>query len=99
MSRRASATLSPVHRRRLFLLAYACSGAAGLIYEVVWMRLLALSVGHTVAATGTVLAAFMGGLAGGAVAAGRVTAGVKDRRRALRLYAAIEVAIALCALA
>jgi spermidine synthase len=85
-------------RRRVFLLAYACSGAAGLIYEVVWMRLLALSVGHTVAATGTVLAAFMGGLAAGAMAAGGV-ASRADRRRALRIYAAIELAIALCALA
>jgi len=86
-----------VLRRRVFLLAYACSGAAGLIYEVIWMRLLALNVGHAVAATGTVLAAFMGGLAGGAVAVSGVASRV-DRQRALRLYAAIELAIALCAL-
>jgi spermidine synthase len=86
-----------VLRRRVFLLAYACSGAAGLIYEVVWLRLLALSVGHTVAATGTVLAAFMGGLASGAMIAGR-TAGRVDQRRALRVYASLELAIAMCAL-
>src|SRR2546422_7135108 len=58
-------------RRRLFVLLYACSGAAALVYEVVWTRLLTLQLGHTVAAASTVLAAFMGGLAIGAWIAGR----------------------------
>ena len=50
-------------RRRLFVLLYAASGAAALVYEVTWTRLLTLQLGHTVAAASTVLAAFMGGLA------------------------------------
>ena len=49
----------------LFLAAYACSGLAGLIYEVSWTRLVTLYMGHTIAAASTVVAAFMGGLAGG----------------------------------
>ena len=40
----------------LFLIAYACSGFAGLIYEVVWVRTLSLYMGHTTAATSTVAA-------------------------------------------
>jgi hypothetical protein len=36
--------------RWLFLLAYTCSGLAGLIYEVSWTRLLTLYIGHTTAA-------------------------------------------------
>src|SRR4051812_594567 len=48
-------------RRRLFLGLYAASGAAALVYEVTWTRLLTLQLGHTVAAASTVLAAFMGG--------------------------------------
>src|ERR1700704_3175605 len=57
--------------RRLFVGLYAASGAAALVYEVTWTRLLMLQLGHTVAAASTVLAAFMGGLAAGAWIAGR----------------------------
>src|SRR5690349_11357203 len=87
--------------RRIFILIYCASGAAALIYEVAWTRMLSLQLGHTVAATSTVLAAFMGGLAIGAWsfdsrALKRVGALAQDR---LRLYAALEVAVALCAVA
>ena len=64
-------------RRGPFLALFAVSGAAALIYEVVWTRLLTLQMGHGVAAASTVLAAFMGGLAIGAASAGR------DRRTAV----------------
>jgi spermidine synthase len=48
----------------LVLLAMAfISGAASLIYQIVWMRRLALVFGHTTLATSTVLAAFLAGLA------------------------------------
>jgi len=48
------------------LFAYACSGFAGLVYQVTWTRLLVLQVGHTTAAVTTVVAAFMAGLSAGA---------------------------------
>jgi spermidine synthase len=86
-----------VRKTRLFLVLYLLSGAASLIYEVVWLRLLTLSMGHTASAVGTVLAAFMGGLAAGAWIGGRVTSGI-DARRALRMYAGLEIAVAVCAL-
>jgi len=82
---------------RWFLLAYAASGAAALIYEVAWTRLLTLYLGHGVAAASTVLAAFMGGLAIGA-AWGGPRADRAARGDALRLYAGLEVAIAALAL-
>ena len=85
-------------RVRLFTSLYLVSGAAALLYEVAWLRLLTLSMGHTTAAAGTVLAAFMGGLAAGAWIGGRRSRGM-TRRGALRTYAALETAIALCALA
>src|SRR5579871_1848391 len=87
-----------VRRARLFPVLYLVSGAAALVYEVVWLRLLALSMGHTAGAVGTVLAAFMGGLAAGAWIGGRTARGL-DTRRALRVYAALEIAVAMCALA
>jgi spermidine synthase len=58
--------------RVIFLAAYACSGLAALIYQVTWTRLLTLHMGHTTAAVSTVVAAFMCGLAGGAILGGRL---------------------------
>ena len=43
------------------------SGAAALIYQVVWVRLLNLSIGATSVAVSIVLAAFFMGLAGGSL--------------------------------
>ena len=83
---------------RWFLVVYALSGAAALVYEVAWTRLLTLSFGHGVAAASTVLAAFMGGLAVGAALAGPASDRL-SRPRALRLYAIAELAVALLALA
>lgn len=82
--------------RRLFLLLFALSGAAALVYEVVWTRLLTQQVGHGLAAASTVLAAFMGGLAAGAAAGGRIGQGLAPRQ-ALRAYAALELGIAAVA--
>jgi spermidine synthase len=79
--------------RRAFLIVYCLSGAAALLYQVAWSRLLTLYLGHTVAAVGTVLAAFMGGLALGAGVGGRV-ATTLPRERALVWYARLEAAIA-----
>src|SRR5690242_11588862 len=84
--------------RRIFISVYAVSGASALVYEVVWTRLLALQMGQTVAAVSTVLAAFMGGLALGAWAAGRIPPDTRSSRR-LRLYAACELIVAAMALA
>ncbi|MGE3511521.1 MAG: fused MFS/spermidine synthase [Vicinamibacterales bacterium] len=85
--------------RWAFSIIYTGSGAAGLIYQVVWTRLLATYLGHTVAAAGTVLAAFMGGLAAGSLLAGAVASRGLAPARALRLYAAAELLIGFSALA
>ncbi len=84
-------------RRRAAILAlFLLSGASGLIYQVVWFRLLATVFGATVPAATTVLAAFMSGLALGSYLLG----GAGDRtRQPLRLYAGYELGIAAAALA
>jgi spermidine synthase len=86
---------------RRWLLALLCvlfffSGCCALIYQVMWLRMLALVFGVTVYAASTVLASFMGGLAIGSFAAGRVAGRL---RRPLAVFGAIEVAIGLSALA
>jgi spermidine synthase len=96
----APARLIPTHSYPpgIFRLVAACfflSGATGLIYEVLWARMLGLVFGATTLAVSTVLAAFMGGLALGSALAGRTGARVK---RPVRAYGLLEIGIALYAL-
>jgi spermidine synthase len=92
--RSAHAGLHPVSL--LVLLAvFFLSGAAGLVYQVVWMRALALVFGVTTYAVATVLATFMGGLAIGSYAIGRRIDRVGEP---LLVYAALEAAIGVYAL-
>ncbi len=55
----------------MILLLFFCSGATGLVYEVVWSKYLSLMFGSTVQAQTVVLAVFMGGLALGNWLVGR----------------------------
>jgi spermidine synthase len=82
---------------RWLLAALACSGFAGLVYEIAWTRLLTLHLGHTTAAVSTVTAAFMCGLGLGGVVGGRI-ATTLNPRQALRTYALLEVMVVLSAL-
>ena len=84
------------HLLSLWLLVCAfLSGLAGLVYEVVWLREVGLQFGNTLAATGTVLAVFMAGMALGSVWLGQRA----DRtERPLGLYAGLEIGIGLSAL-
>jgi predicted membrane-bound spermidine synthase len=71
------------------------SGMAGLVYEVVWARYLALFLGHTSYAVVAVLVAFMGGLALGNLWFG---AWADRARHPLAFYGWLELAIGVCAL-
>jgi spermidine synthase len=75
---------------------FVLSGATGLIYEVLWARMLGLVFGATTFAISAVLAAFMGGLALGSALAGKLAARIK---RPLRAYGIIEIGIAVYAIA
>src|SRR5258706_15736366 len=74
----------------LLFLITAVSGFAALVYEILWIRQLALVVGTTTAAISTVVAAFMGGLAIGSALLGRWADG---QRRLLRIYPALPVGV------
>jgi spermidine synthase len=76
-------------------LLFVCSGACGLTYQVLWLRLLSLVFGVTVHAASTVLAAFMAGLALGSLLAERLA----RRGHPLRVFAGLEAGIAVAALA
>lgn len=79
----------------LVLLLFFFSGALALVYQVVWARMMTHVFGSTAVAVGTVLAAFMAGMAIGSWTIGRLADRFENR---LRLYAWLEVGIAVAAL-
>ena len=73
---------------------FLLSGACGLVYQVLWARMLIVVFGATLPAVSTVLSAFMAGLALGSFCFGRRI----DRvRRPLFVFAALEAGIGLFA--
>jgi len=86
-------TSPPDNTRRVRILVlsfFFLSGACGLVYEVVWTRMLGLIMGSTTFSITTVLTSFMGGLALGSYLAGRW---IDRSRNPLGVYGALEGAI------
>lgn len=82
--------------RATLAVIFFLSGASALIFESLWFRLAGLSLGNSVWSASLVLAAFMGGLALG----NAVVARLHDRvRKPIRLYAVLEMTIALSGMA
>jgi spermidine synthase len=88
-----------IRRRRgfesLVPVLFMASGAAGLIYQVVWTQDLVLIFGDTTLAIVTTVSAFLAGLGTGAL----IGAALATRlRRALRAYGLVETAVGILAL-
>lgn len=78
------------------LVLFGLSGFCGLVYEVVWSRMLVLVMGNTTLATTAILASFMAGLS-----LGSYFWGTQIERRALRpltVFGCMEAGIGACAL-
>jgi spermidine synthase len=82
---------APDSAERIILAFFFLSGACGLIYQVVWLRILGLIFGNTTFATATVVTGFMAGLGLGALYFGRQI----DRKGSpVRVYGYLQCAIA-----
>lgn len=82
--------------RRLLLLLFLLSGAFGIQYEILWLRLITQVAGSTIQGVAAVVTAFLLGLALGS----RLLGPRADRvARPLRLYALLEILIGLVHLA
>src|SRR5690348_17651023 len=79
-----------------WLLLFAGSGFAALIYEIIWFQLLQLVIGSSAISLGLLLAAYMGGLCLGSAALPRL---VSRRYHPLRVYAVLELGIGLLGIA
>ena len=74
------------------------SGAAGLVYEVIWVRLIDKIIGSAPFAVATVLSVFMAGLALGSYLSGRIVDRFTRRGALLCMYGLLEIGIGICAL-
>ncbi len=94
----ANPTVAPPQTRSTFalivlLILFSASGMCALIYEVVWYQLLQLAIGSTSVSLGILLATFMGGLCIGSIWFPRL----RLAQHPLKIYAALELGIAACA--
>ncbi len=81
---------------RAYSLLFFLSGATGLVYELLWVRVLYQTFGSTIQSVTTVVAAYMGGLGLGAWLLGRRA----DRHeRPAALYGRLEIGIGVFGLA
>jgi spermidine synthase len=78
------------------LLLFIGSGCSALIYEVVWFQLLELVIGSSSVSMGVLLGTFMGGMCLGSVLLPKF---ISREYHPLRVYALMEVGIALMGLA
>src|SRR5438552_12253968 len=74
----------------VLLLLFVGSGAAALIYEIVWFQMLELYVGSSAISLGVLLGTFMGGMCLGSLFLPRF---LSRRSHPLRVYAALELGI------
>ena len=72
-------TERPAVGRGVILAIFILSGAAGLIYEVVWARQLVLVFGNTTQAVSAILTGYFGGMAIGSALGGRLADWVVGR--------------------
>src|SRR3989338_1006970 len=83
---------------KLIYVLFFCSGLAGLIYEIVWGRLLILIFGSTTQSMVAVVSAYMLGLGGGSLMAGSIA----DRltgKQLIKLYALLEAGVGITGIA
>src|SRR5207302_10830138 len=78
--------------RQLALWAFAVSGAAAMVTQVLWTRALAIVLGSSVYSFTLILLAFLVGLAGGAALVARLP---KTSRRPVEWLAGVHAAVAL----
>ncbi|MFQ5430974.1 MAG: fused MFS/spermidine synthase [Nitrospinota bacterium] len=77
---------------RTYILCFFLSGAAGLIYQIAWIRILSLVFGNTLYAVSMVVAAFLSGLAIGSHFWGKRADVCKDP---FKTYVNLEILIAV----
>jgi|SRR3990167_5643275 len=81
---------------RFLYFLFFLSGTAGLIYEIVWSRLLVLIFGSTTNSIVAVISAFLGGLALGSLLFGKIADKI-PLKNLIKTYSNLEIAVGITA--
>jgi len=91
---KSKTTPKPGARIAVFIVwCFFFSGLTGLVYEILWTRMLVRIIGTAPFAVSIVLTIFMGGLGVGSFLAGRVVDRVSEPGRLIRIYGLLELVI------
>src|SRR5207247_3334602 len=90
-----TAEVTPGRFLPLLLMIFVGSGCSALIYEIVWFQLLELVIGSSSISLGILLGTFMGGMCLGSLLLPRA---ISAQRHPLRVYAVLELGIAVLAI-
>jgi len=98
-SRDASTTPLPAYFSAIVLWGFALSGFTGLVYEVIWTRILGFILTGTVYAFAVVLGVFLTGIALGSFVLSFFLDRVKSRSSVIAIFSIVEVLIGLSSIA
>jgi spermidine synthase len=83
--------------RFFILICFFLSGMSGLVYEILWTRMLVEIIGGAPFSVSIILTVFMGGLGLGSYLAGRCIDRVETPATLIKLYGALELVVGLYA--
>lgn len=81
----------------IILICFFSSGISGLIYQILWTRMIVKVIGGTPYAISIILTVFMGGLGLGAYLVSKYIDRIKEPGKLLRTYGILELAIGIYA--
>ena len=81
------------HLVKVVLACFFLSGLTGLIYEILWTRMIVKVIGCSPFAVSIVLTVFMAGLGVGSYVASRTIDRIKNPMRLVRVYGVLELAV------
>ena len=87
----------PTSIRTFILVCFFLSGMSGLVYEILWTRMLVEIIGGAPFSVSIILTVFMGGLGFGSYLAGRRIDRVETPSTLIKLYGTLELVIGLYA--
>jgi spermidine synthase len=87
----------PISTRTFILACFFLSGMSGLVYEILWTRMLVEIIGGAPFSVSIILTVFMGGLGSGSYLAGRHIDRIETPSTLIKLYGALELVIGLYA--
>ena len=83
----------------MVLVCFFLSGLTGLIYEILWIRMIVKIIGGAPFAVSIILTVFMGGLGLGSYIAGRIIDRIKEPMKLVKIYGILELIIGAYGLA